>query len=394
MMKAVILAAGAGTRLRPLTYTTPKPLTAVAGKPVLEWILEAIGPHVDGVVLIVGHLREKIEAHFGSRWGGLGIRYVHQAEQRGTGHALQLCREALAGEDRFFVIYGDNISAPEDMARCTEHDLSALAVRVNDTEEYGIFQTDGRGQLIDLVEKPKEFVGDLANAGVYVLDQRIFEDLDRIEVSERREIELTDAVLALARRAPLQVVRVEGPWLPIGVREDIPKAERVLAGREAGAAEFLAQRRRTLLAALGLWHHNMDAMLDAASARGENQALSTPGPGETTLLDLVRLLIGAQRCVRGMVTRGSPDQDASPTPQETPDLKAARSLLAQERESVLAMIRSADEALLDRVCTVPFGGDHAVHLTTEELIIALLGHESWHAGLTPELRNLLGESGH
>ncbi len=226
-MRAIILAAGEGTRMRPLTLTTPKPLIEVAGKPTLEWILEAVRPHIDGVVLIVGHLREKIMEHFGDAWNGLPVTYVHQAEQRGTGHALHLCRDTV-GDERFFVIYGDNITAPEDVAVCARHDLAALAIRVPDPEKFGIFKTDAEGRLTDLIEKPQEFVGDLANAGVYVLDQRIFEELDKTTVGERGEIDLTDAVLALAQRAPMQVVNVERHWLPIGYPEDIGKAEQVL----------------------------------------------------------------------------------------------------------------------------------------------------------------------
>lgn len=260
-MKAVILAAGEGSRMRPLTYTTPKPLLAVAGKPTLEWILEAVRPHVDGVMLIVGHLRKKIEAHFGTQWNGIAVTYVHQVEQRGTGHALQMCRDALQGETRLFVIYGDNIPAPGDVARCAEHDLAALAVRVPDPEKYGIFKTDDAGYLIDLIEKPKTHVGNLANAGVYVFDQRIFEEIDNLKESERGEIELTDAVLSLAKRAPMKVVDVEEHWLPIGVRDDIAKAEPVLLGRPRGPEEFLAQRRQSLAGLLGMWWQSDNAAM-------------------------------------------------------------------------------------------------------------------------------------
>ncbi|MBN1477094.1 NTP transferase domain-containing protein [Candidatus Sumerlaeota bacterium] len=376
-MKAVILAAGEGSRMRPLTYTVPKPLTQVAGKPILEWIIESVAPHVDGVILIVGHLRERIEAHFGPQWRGLSVTYVRQAEQRGTGHALQMCREALRGEERFFVIYGDNISAPEDMARCAQHPLSALAIRVPDPERYGIFKTDAEGHLTDLIEKPSEHVGDHANAGVYVFDHRIFEELDRTRVSGRGEVELTDAVLALAKRAPMQVVDVTRHWLPIGYRDDVVKAEPILLGRDRGPAEYLAQRKRTIVAVLGVWRRRLDALLSDAD---EARAAQAPAPGRQSPLGLLRHMITAERWLRSTAASGQMGGPNPPTEAETPDLAGAHRLLTEERARTLAFLDGLDEAGLDRVCTLSSETLEKVYLTVEEMLLTLPCHECWHAG--------------
>lgn len=381
-MKAVILAAGEGSRMRPLTFTTPKPLIEVAGKPILEWIIEAVRPHIDGVVLIVGHLRAQIEQHFGAEWQGLPFAYVHQAEQRGTGHALQLCRQALTGCDRFFVIYGDNISAPVDMANCAEHPLSALAIEVPDPEKYGIFKTDTSGRLLDLIEKPKEPVGNLANAGVYVFDQRIFEELDQITLSQRGELELTDAVLGLARRAPIQVVNVEGHWLPIGYRDDIDRAEPILLQRAPGPAEDLARRRRTILAMLGTIHGRQRRAIAEAIARGV-EGDRPLAEGRMGLLALLRHLIGVERMVNG---GGKP-----PAEHEMRDLGTAQSLLDAEREKTIALVRRLDAAALARVTPVtPPDVKVTLHFTFEELLHFLAVHQAWHGGQMAWTAKILG----
>lgn len=376
-MKAVILAAGEGSRMRPLTYTVPKPLTAVAGKPILEWIIESVADHVDGVVLIVGHLREKIMEHFGSEWRGMSFQYVHQAEQKGTGHALQLCRDALADEERFFVIYGDNISAPVDMKRCTDHSLSALALRVEDWQKYGIFKTNDAGDLVDLIEKPSEFVGDLANAGVYVFDQQIFEELDKTVLSERGEIELTDAVLSLAKRAPMRVIDVTKYWLPIGYRDDVAKAEPILLGHDRGAEEFLAQRKRTLTAVMGLWRRNVDALLAGVS---DTDASKSPAAGRMSILDLARHQITAERLLLATAKEGKMGKPEPPTEAETATIADVRALLARERKATMDFILGLSAEEMDKVCVAPLGAGDNVYLTVEELCLTLTGHECWHAG--------------
>lgn len=378
-MKAVILAAGEGTRMRPLTFTTPKPLLEVAGKPVLEWILEAVRPHVDGAVLIVGHLREQIQEHFGDRWHGLPIQYVHQREQRGTGHALQICREALRGAGRFFVIYGDNITAPSDVARCAEHPLAALAIEVPDPEKYGIFKTDASGRLTDFIEKPKQPVGNLANAGVYIFDESIFGDLEHIPLSPRGELEIVEAVLALARRARIQVVNVQEYWLPIGHRDDIAKAEPVLLGRPRGPQELLAERRRTITALLNLGRQSLLALLSEVAQEPEIYDRA-PMPGRRSIRDTVRHIILGERYVRASVRGERRGTFREPSPEEVQDLGAARALLAQERAQTLALLAGLDEAGLGRVITSDSGPAGKVHLTAEEMLLSLEQHEAWHAG--------------
>src|SRR5688572_19932255 len=97
-MQAVIMAAGLGTRLRPHTLTTPKPMLSVAGRPILEWTFASLPPEVDEVVLVVNYLKDKIVGHFGDSWQGRKISYVEQTELRGTGDALSRCRAILSGK--------------------------------------------------------------------------------------------------------------------------------------------------------------------------------------------------------------------------------------------------------------------------------------------------------
>jgi uncharacterized damage-inducible protein DinB len=264
---------------------------------------------------------------------------------------------------------------------------------VADPGKYGIFKVDATGRLLDLIEKPRENVGNLANAGVYIFDQSIFDELDRTTVSDRGEIELTDAVLKLARRERVQVVNVEGYWLPVGYRDDIAKAEPILLGREPGAAEFLAQRKRTLTAALGLMHRALQRRLDEIASGGEVSKKS-PAPGRMSVLDLVRHLAMGERFVRAMILGESVRSVKAPTPEETRDLASARRVFDQEREATMSLLRDLDGHALDRVLTLtPPDGGEEIHLTVEEFLIFLSQHEAWHAGQVSWAQRILAPAG-
>jgi len=213
-MKAVIMAAGKSTRTYPLTLTRPKPLLPVLGKAILAWQIEALAPLVDGVILVVGYRQEMIREQFGNAYQGVPITYVEQLEQRGTGHAVLQCAEAVDGP--FLVQNGDDLYDPKDLARLAASDSAALAMEVPDPRLYGIYETTAEDRVVRLVEKPVEVFSNLANIGAYKLPVEVFDVLRDTPPTIRGEIELTSAVQTLAETTGFHVVRTQGYWLPVG----------------------------------------------------------------------------------------------------------------------------------------------------------------------------------
>jgi len=210
-MQAVILAAGQGTRTYPLTLTRPKPLLAVANKTLLEHNLEQLQGIVDEVIVIVGYKKEMIMERFGNYFGRLKIRYVEQKEQLGTGHAIMLAKDFI--KDRFIVMMGDDLYSAKDIKNCVKHDLCVLAQKVDNPERFGVFVL--KEDFVEkIIEKPKKFVSDLANTGMYVLDRKIF-DID-VKKTERGEFEITDIITELAKIEKISCEKVRDYWFAIG----------------------------------------------------------------------------------------------------------------------------------------------------------------------------------
>lgn len=221
-MKAVIFAAGKSTRTYPLTLTRPKPLLPVANRPLLEHQLNALDGIVDAVVLVVGYRHEMIRERFGDAHGDMAIEYVLQTEQRGTGHALLECAGLIDGP--FLAMNGDDLYAPADLRTLAGHENAVLAAPVDDPSGFGVLEVDDAKRLIRIVEKPTEFVSNLANVGAYAFTPDVFDVLKGIEPSIRGEIEITSAIQALADTTGFEVVEAQGHWLPIGYPWDLLQA--------------------------------------------------------------------------------------------------------------------------------------------------------------------------
>jgi NDP-sugar pyrophosphorylase family protein len=211
-MDAIILAAGKGTRLRPHTETTPKPLLDVQGRPILDWIIGALPP-VDRLVVVVNYLAEQIEAYLAKQTHARNWTTVRQAEPRGTGDALMSCKGAVTG-DKVMVLNGDDLIGRADLARLAAVPMGILARPVDKPEDYGIIFQKSEGTLEKIVEKPKGLTPpQLANIGGYVFPREVF-DLT-LPLSPRGEYEITDAVSQLAAKGAFHVVAADY-WLPIG----------------------------------------------------------------------------------------------------------------------------------------------------------------------------------
>ncbi|MEM0313568.1 MAG: sugar phosphate nucleotidyltransferase [Candidatus Bathyarchaeia archaeon] len=206
-MKAVVLAAGEGSRLRPLTLTRPKHMISVGGKPILEHCLCALrDTGIREVILVVHYMADVIRRYFGSgEKFGLKIEYTYQEEVIGTGNAIGAA-EPLVKED-FVLVYGDLLFTPEALKRAFElysrKNPSAVltVVPVEKTEEYGIVDIDAEGRVKQIIEKPnkKGSPSNLANAGIYIFSTEIFEKAKKIKASSRGEWEITDAIELLIK---------------------------------------------------------------------------------------------------------------------------------------------------------------------------------------------------
>jgi len=197
-MKAVILAAGEGKRMRPLTYERPKVMLPISGKPIIEHLLgEVKEVGINDFVFVVGYHDETIRDYFGKgeRWD-VNIQYVTQKTQLGTADALRRT-EGLA-EDKFLMLNGDTIVSAADIGKVITDDINiALGViEVRNPEDYGVVETEGE-RITKIHEKIEELPSYLINAGAYLLDENIFTALSKTDKSKRGEFELPDSLQLL-----------------------------------------------------------------------------------------------------------------------------------------------------------------------------------------------------
>ncbi len=232
--KAVLLAAGRGTRMRELTNELPKPMIAVRGKPILQHIIE--GLHSGGVIqflIIVGYRAEVVRQAFadGSQLG-VAIEYAQQLVQDGTGRVIELGR-TFTGNDPFVLHYGDILVDSSNYPRLTN--LSAeteaiVSVKGNeDVSQGGAVFVNERFELIDLREKPRpnESTSPWYNAGIYAFRPSIYEFAARLEPSPRGEYELTDAIRALAHSGKkVQAIELSGGWADVRDPEILARLNR------------------------------------------------------------------------------------------------------------------------------------------------------------------------
>jgi NDP-sugar pyrophosphorylase family protein len=231
-MDAVILAAGLGTRLRPHTLTTPKPLLPVRGRPILDWILGALPTKVDRIVVVVHYLADQVERYLQTQTWFPQYAVVPQQKPRGTGDALRQC-ESYIRSDHFLVLNGDDLFGAADLATLADKPAGLLVHTVDEPRKFGIAFLKPDGTLAKLVEKPDLQGRQLANTGAYVFPRHVF-DFD-LPLSPRGEYEITDYVSHLASRAPFHVVQAAF-WHPIGTEDawkdaDRQLLEKVLHGR-------------------------------------------------------------------------------------------------------------------------------------------------------------------
>jgi UDP-N-acetylglucosamine diphosphorylase / glucose-1-phosphate thymidylyltransferase / UDP-N-acetylgalactosamine diphosphorylase / glucosamine-1-phosphate N-acetyltransferase / galactosamine-1-phosphate N-acetyltransferase len=210
-VKAVILAAGEGTRLRPFTISRPKVMIPVAGKPILEHVLRALVENgITEVVMVVGYRKERIMSYFeeGSRFGAT-ISYAFQDKQLGTAHALQMASDQV--DDDFLVVAGDNIIDARTIADLLKGRPPAMLVTRSDMpSKYGVVQVQ-KGSIISVVEKPEKEIGNIISTGIYWFTPDMLEKFKRVD--GQKDWGITTVLEGLLPEMQLGAIPTTGRWI-------------------------------------------------------------------------------------------------------------------------------------------------------------------------------------
>lgn len=248
-MKALILAGGAGTRLRPITHTRAKQLVPVANKPILFYGLEEIAEAgIKDVGIVVGDTAEEVKAAVGdgSAWG-MSVTYIPQDAPLGLAHAVLIARDFL-GDDDFVMYLGDNLLKQslrdfvdrfeEDRRRAMAPTLDSagdapcaqiLLKEVPDPHRFGVAELNPDGTVVRLLEKPEHPPSNLALVGVYLFDRRVHDAVSSIAPSPRGELEITDAIQWLVESGcRVRTEILEGWWIDTGKLTPLLEANRLM----------------------------------------------------------------------------------------------------------------------------------------------------------------------
>jgi glucose-1-phosphate thymidylyltransferase len=329
-MKALVLAGGIGTRLRPVSHTIAKQLVPVGGRPVLHHCLESIaqaGLREVGIV-VGGHAKAIAESvGDGSRFG-LAVSYLHQPEPLGLAHAVVVARSFL-GDDDFVMYLGDNVLADgieELTAGFTRDgpDAAVVVSHVADPTRYGVAELDSAGRLVHVVEKSPAPPSNLALVGVYFFTPLIHEAVRAIEPSPRGEWEITDAIeWLLTTGRDVRAYEYDGLWTDTGTVADLLACNHTLLDRQQGAVHGKVDAESVLVGrvvvregahvsrsrivgpvVLGAGSTVTDSYIGPYTAIGEDCRIDRAGIDSSVVLDGARLS-GLRHLTSCLIGRGA-----------------------------------------------------------------------------------------
>jgi len=228
-MQVVILAAGKGERMRPLTLGTPKPLLKVGGKTLLDHIVESLPPDIDEIVLVTKYLGHKIRDYCGDEFHGKRVTYVDGSE-RGTAYSFLAAKPHIKS-DRFLFVYGDELPYPRDIEECLKHPASILCWDVEDPWNHGIASLQPDGSIAEIIEKPKSPSSNLIANGVMVLNKKVFGY--QPQVGPKGEYYFADMVNQFVRSNKVIAVKSISPIGGISTPEDLGRAEKQFMERQS-----------------------------------------------------------------------------------------------------------------------------------------------------------------
>lgn len=251
-MKAIIPVAGAGTKLRPHSYTQPKALIPLAGKTVLSIIIDQMrDAGINEFIFVVGYLGDKIRDYVEAKYPGLQATYVHQIDRQGVGHAIQIAREAV-NNDEVMVVLGDTI-CEFDIKEVVSSDCSMLGVKkVDDPREFGVAEINEQGYIDHVVEKPQIPKSNMALVGIYKIKEssQLFQCLEANFLKGLRthgEYSLTDALDCMVRMGiKFKPFKVES-WFDCGRKETLLDSNATLLKKFQRKSESEYQFENTVI---------------------------------------------------------------------------------------------------------------------------------------------------
>lgn len=252
-MKAIIPVAGAGTKLRPHTYTQPKALIPLAGKTILSIIIDQLkDAGIRDYVFIVGYLGDKIQDYVRAKYPDVTSHFVYQNERRGTGHAIDLAKEII-GDDEVFIVLGDTI-AEYDMKEVMDSPYSMLGVKkVDDPRSFGVAEIGEDGFISKVVEKPSIPKSNMALVGIYKVKETnfMFSCLQKVIEKDRKssghEYSLTDALECMIQSgAQFKSFKVQN-WFDCGKKETILESNATLLKKFGGKVEEAEKFENTII---------------------------------------------------------------------------------------------------------------------------------------------------
>lgn len=252
-MKAIIPVAGAGKRLRPHTYTQPKPLILVAGKPIISFIIdEVLKVGITDFVFIIGYLGEKIRLFLEETYPHLHMEFVYQEERQGLGHAIWTARDSLKGSSEIFIILGDTIFEA-NLTEMISHPLSCLGVKkVSDPRDFGVVETDEKGFARRVIEKPNIPKSNLAIVGLYKIKEvnALLEALSynmEHNIRTMGEFQLADALQRMIDTGIRINTLPVNNWFDCGKKDILLETNRMLLDREGFATDDLPEFEDTII---------------------------------------------------------------------------------------------------------------------------------------------------
>jgi glucose-1-phosphate thymidylyltransferase len=242
-MKVIIPVAGAGMRLRPHTYTQPKPLMPVAGKPIICFIIDKlveVGLH--DFVFVIGYLGEKIKDFIEERYPDLNTEFVYQEHREGSGHAIWTARDTIKDENEIFIAFGDTIF-DVDLRQMLDCPDSCLGVKkVSDPREFGVADTDEQMYVTRVIEKPRIPKSNMAIVGLYKIKQvpELIAGVEHMMRAGKRnmgEYQLTDALqFLLDQGVPIKAIPVDN-WFDCGRKEVLLETNAMLLSRRGYSSD-------------------------------------------------------------------------------------------------------------------------------------------------------------
>lgn len=252
-MKALIPVAGAGTHLRPHTYTQPKPLIPVAGKPIISYIIdELVAVGIEDFVFVIGHLGEKIRDYVKEKHPNIRQEYVYQNTRQGLGHAVWTAREALKNAEEVFIVLGDTIF-DVDFKEIADAPHSCLGVKkVEDPRNFGVAELNEHGMVSHVVEKPRIPKSNLALVGLYkckevpellaALDYIVENDIKTID-----EYQLTDAIMRMIEQGVTFKPCTVKNWFDCGQKDILLETNAMLLKRGGFASKEIPYYKDTII---------------------------------------------------------------------------------------------------------------------------------------------------